>query len=149
MKPNKTWILVADAAHARIFENLGPGKALRELPAEQIDQETPLTRELGSDRPGRTHDSTGTARHAKVNKADWHEQAKAEFAKVLADRLNAACQNKSFDRLILAAAPRILGQLRGLLSPKVTSLVAAELNKDLTGVAPAELESHIAKVAAI
>ena len=63
LKPTMTWILVADGAHARIYENLGPGKGLREIPGEALEQSIPPTRDLGTDRPGRVSESVGGARH--------------------------------------------------------------------------------------
>lgn len=149
MKSTKTWVLIADAAHARIFENLGPGKGLRELPQEAKEQPVPATREIGADRPGRTHDSTGAARHAMAPRTDWHEQAKEAFARSLGERLNAACLQNAYDRLILVAPPKTLGELRNALTPKTAGFVTAEINKDLTGAALADIEKQIAGVAAI
>lgn len=149
MKSIKTWILVADAAHSRIFENLGPGKGLRELPEEAREQTVPPTREIGTDRPGRTHDSAGTSRHAMAPRADWHDQASENFAKALGEHLNAARLKNAYDRLILVAPPKSLGLLRDALTPRTAAVVAAEINKDLTSRSLAEIETHIAEVAAI
>ena len=49
----------------------------------------------------------------------------------MADRLAEAWQQKRFDDLKLAAAPRFLGLLRKSLSPQVAQLVSESLDKDL------------------
>ncbi len=149
MKPIKTWILVADAAQARIFENQGPGKGLHELPGEAVSQTIPPTRDLGTDRPGRTHGSSGSERHSMAPRADWHEQTKENFAKALGTHLNDAHINQSFDRLILVAPPKTLGQLRDTLTTQTANVVTAEINKDLTTHTQEDIEKHVAEFAAI
>ena len=69
MKPTRTWIVVADGARFGIYENLGPGKGLRELPEEAAEQADPPSREMGTDQPGRSFDSAGQGRHAMAPKA--------------------------------------------------------------------------------
>ena len=149
MKATKTRILIADAGHARIYENLGPGKGLREIPGEALEQSIPPTRDLGADRPGRTHGSAGTARHVMNPRVDWHDQAKEEFAKSIGEHLNANALKKTYDRLVLVAPPKTLGHLREALTLHTASLVTAELNKDLTGAQLSEIEKHISDIAAI
>ena len=139
MKAITTWILIADGAHARIFENLGPGKGLREIPGETLDQPIPPTRDLGADRPGRVQESVGGARHGMTPKTDWHDQAKEDFAKSLGEHLNASGLRKTFDRVIIRTA----------LTSQTADMVTAEINKDLVQKTPAEIERHIAEVAAI
>ena len=149
MKAITTWILIADGAHARIFENLGPGKGLREIPGETLDQPIPPTRGLGADRPGRVQESVGGARHGMTPKTDWHDQAKEDFAKSLGEHLNASGLRKTFDRVILVAPPKTLGHIRTALTSQTADMVTAEINKDLVQKTPAEIERHIAEVAAI
>jgi protein required for attachment to host cells len=146
MKPTKSWILVADAGKARIFANLGVGKGLVEVTEGAVTNPLPKTREIGSDKPGRAFESANSARHAMAPRADWHEQAKEEFAKELADWLRAAHQAKSFDQLVIAAPPKMLGSLRQHLDPKVAQTVAGEIDKDLTKSTLADLEAHLGKL---
>ncbi|MEJ1994153.1 MAG: host attachment protein [Limibacillus sp.] len=149
MKPTRTWILVADAGRARIFANNGVGKGLTEVTDGEHENPLPKTRELGSDKPGRSFDSAGEGRHAMAPRADWHEQAKEAFAKELADWLKSAHQANAYDRLVLAAPPKTLGDLRAELDPQVAKLVSAEISKDLTHQTPDQLEEQIGKVLAV
>lgn len=149
MKPTRTWILVADATHARIFENLGPNKGLQEVTEDSVERPIPRTRELGTDKPGRSFDSAGVGRHSMEPRADWHEQAKTEFAAELAHWLGAAHKTRAYDRLILIAPPKTLGDLRIKLDPQVAKLVHAELDKDLTKHSAQQIEQQVASVLAV
>lgn len=149
MKPTHTWILVADAGRARIFANHGVGKGLSEVTEGEQVNPLPKTREIGSDKPGRSFDSAGEGRHAMAPRVDWHEQAKEEFARDLANWLKAAHQANAFDRLILAAPPKTLGDLRAHLDPQVAKQVRAEIDKDLTNHSQDQLEEQIGKVLAV
>ena len=149
MKATHTWILVADAGRARIFANHGVGKGLEEVTEGEHTHPLPKTREIGTDKPGRSFDSHGTGRHAMEPRVDWHEQAKEEFAKELAKWLKAAWLADSFGRLVIAAPPRTLGELRRELDPQVAKCISAEIDKDLTHHTPEQVEEQIGKVLAI
>lgn len=140
----RTWILVADGARARLIEQdpdvrsgLKP-RAEREFSGTQAQ-----SREIASDRPGRTFDIGGEGRHAMEPSTDPVRHAKLEFARDLAEHLSQAVNRHAFDRLIVIAAPRTLGDLRDLLPAAVRERVVAEIDKDLTWMPLADLEKHI------
>ena len=142
-KKSTTWILVCDGARGRILANRGRGTGLSEIEsAENKDAREP-TRKLGSDRPGRSFDSVGGGRHALVSPADWHRFEKTQFAKEMAAIINEAALKNRFDRLVLAAPPRVLGDLRQALRPQATRKVTGEIGKDLTQVATHDLVDHL------
>ena len=147
-KKIRTWILVADGARARILINQGVDKGLEAVGGEKHAATHAPTRDLGSERPGRTFDSVGGGRHAKEPRVDWHEFEKHQFAKKMAAVLDRAA-GKDFDRLILVAPPKTLGDLRGALSKQTSGLISGELNKDLTMFALHELPEHLGKLIAL
>ncbi|HSM19449.1 MAG TPA: host attachment protein [Hyphomicrobiales bacterium] len=149
MKPTRSWIVVADGASARIFENHGPGKGLSARPAEEMHHATPPSRDIDADRPGRSHDRMGPGRHAMEPPTDAHREEKRRFADDLARHLNEAAQGGSFDRLILVAAPKTLGDLRQALGKAAAAKLDGELAKDLTKVPDHELPSHLGEVIAL
>lgn len=143
MKPKTTWILIADAGRARIVET---HRALLDSGFRQIEtfeNELSPTREIVSDRPGRAVDSRGGQRHAMELPSDPHKAQKAAFAETLASRLNRAAQDGSYDRLVVAAAPVLLGQLRAALGSHASARLAATLDKDLTHVPLEELPKFL------
>jgi len=142
MKKKVTWILVADGARARILKNEGPGKGLQPAVDEEFHHELPRTHEMGTERPGRVHESANATRHA-VEPVDWHRFEKEKFAKEMAKILDKAAAGGAFDRLVLVAPPRTLGDLRGALAAATRKKVTGELDKDLTQITLGELPEHL------
>lgn len=135
-------IVVADGAAAQFYELPGPGKALRSADLPALAHESLPSRDLVSDRPGRSFESANAARHAVDPKSDAHDLEEQRFATTVAKALEAA----DAQRLVLVAAPTFLGQLRQALSPALRGRVHAELAKDLVHTPLAELPRHLAAV---
>ncbi len=149
MKPIVTWILIANGARARLFSNDGPGHGVTLVSDEVLVGVNLPSREIMSDRPGRTFDSVGAGRHAKEPRTDPREIEKRSFTHELAAMLDDGLKQGKFERLVLVAPPGELGFLRAELSPAVRKRVSAELNKDLTRMAPSEIPDHLGAVMAI
>ncbi len=141
----RTLIVVADGARARFLE---PSEDLRTLvPAEESDMLVPKarqpSRDLATDKPGRGFSPTRDGgRHGFEPVHDYHKLEKHKFAARLADTLDQACAARKFDRLVLVAPKRSLGELHALLSPRVQKAVS----KDLTASTPAALRRALASV---
>lgn len=139
------WVVVGDGAGYRIFSCRklgGPMELIREATSPEAKKRT---NELGSDRPGRNQASPDQARHAFANKADWHQQAEQEVAYRMAGILNRAYEGKSFQRLLLVAPPRTLGDIRSQLRLKGLGDDLIELDKDLTHLSAHELKGYLGK----
>lgn len=143
-----TWIVIADAGRARIYAHEGATSGVRPLDDGQLENPAAhaRTRDLGTDRPGRSFNSTGSARHAEEPRADWHRQAETVFAKRLADHIEAAAAAKRFDRVVVVAPPTMLGDLRTAFGAQTKQRLAGELHKDLTKIPVAELPNHLRDV---
>lgn len=142
MKPIHTWILIADGAHARVLTHPGPGKALLEVPGLEFANEHLRAGDIMADRPGRSFSSGGHGRSAMQPQTDPVEKREADFVATLAHMLDEKLHQKAFDRLIIAAAPQAMGDLRKSLSPAVKKTIIAERAKDLTNIPNAELLKH-------
>lgn len=149
MKPTRSWIVIADGAQARILENHGPGKGLVPLPSEEMHKTPRPTREINTDRPGRSHDRVGPGRHAMENPSDAHREEKRRFAELLGEHLNEAALKRRYDRLILVAPSKTLGDLRQSLSKEAAAKIDGELTKDLTKVSDHDLPDHLGEVIAV
>jgi protein required for attachment to host cells len=145
----KTWILIADAGHARVLETHGLGKPLIPVPSFEMSEVLPRSRDLGSERPTRTHDSVGNSRHAVEPRVDAHRELKHDFAVRIAERLNAAAAADTFDRLAIAAPPAMLGDIRHALHKQTNDRIVAELPKDLVKVPDKDLRPHFADIIAL
>lgn len=140
MKPINTWIVVADGTRARAVLNTGPNTGLKLLGEEMFSSNSSPARELGTDRPGRVHDRKGPGRHAVAPRSDLHIFEKTRFAKEVAALLNNAVLEKWFDRLVLVAPAKTLGDLRAMINDQVRERVTAELVHDYTHLSLSELE---------
>ena len=144
----RTLIVVADGARARFFEPRHENQTL--VSASRADMVAPNSRlpnqAIVSDRPGRgagTADAA-THRHGFEPAHDPHKLEKHNFTAELARTLDDMCGQ--YDRLIVVAPPRSLGELDTLLSPQVKKMVSHQVAKDLTASTPASLWRALEKV---
>lgn len=151
MKPTVTWILVADGKRAQLYRNDGPAHGLARVPNGSFELDLPPTHAGAaiSERPGRVQESATSARHGIEPRVDPRRAVKAAFAAELAGKLDAELARGAFQRLVLVAPPRVLGELREHLSPRGRAAVAVEINKDLTHLGLPALAERIGKVLAV
>lgn len=146
-KRPSTWIVVADGARARFFAPSEDARKLVSVGSADLvaPQSWQHARDLKSDKPGRSYSSSRSGvRHALEPPHDYHKLEKHRFTALLADALDAACERREFDQLILVAPRRSLGELRTLISKRVQRSVRQEVAKDLTNETPASLWKHLA-----
>lgn len=146
MKPIRTLVLVADDQTARFLLNEGIGKGLRELAGLSAAQFLDAKVEF-DDRPGRQTGGPGNmARHGfdPGDKAD--EAGRSRFAGYVTEELDREWKRVKPDRLILAAAPKMLGELRSRLNGAPAAALHGDLAKDLVKVAARNLPDHFADI---
>ena len=140
----ESWVVIADGRKALVAQNVGtpfePKLAVRKVLESPPNPPTHLQ---GTDRPGRSHDSTSPGRSA-VGQTDWHAQAETEFVRSVAAALDDLCKAEDVRSLVLVAAPRALADLRNALTPAVRSRTVGEVDKDLTNHPLREVEKILA-----
>lgn len=134
-----TWIAIADGARARFFSYQGVNAPLK--PEGVLDHINEPTRELVTNKRGRVFHSADGTRAAMAHPSDPHEQEKRNFAREVAESLNARAGE--IERLILIAPPKMLGELRQLLSARIQEKVSDELDKDLTNIPDDAIAAHL------
>lgn len=140
----KTWILVADSAHARIFEAEAINAPLNEI-RDFSNAEAHLKNvDLDSDRPGRG--AGGDAHHAMDTTSTTKEHEIENFARYIAHELDNARTHNSFDQLIVVAAPSFLGQIREVISEPLAKMVSYELDKNLSKMDSDEIRQHLPEI---
>lgn len=144
MKQKRIWILIADGGHAKVFETRGQASELVPVEGKVFSADQPANRDLLTDRPGRSFESQGRARHAKEHPSDPHRELKRAFARKLAGLLEVELAAKRFGRLVLVAPPPMLGDLREAMPANVQAKVTAELAHDLVKTPLSELPKHLA-----
>lgn len=150
MKAKKTWFVVADGDQAKIFENDGPGKGMHPVKDLALEQAHLKARDIMADKPGRAFSSAGPGSRSAVDyKTDPVQDRERKFVERLADLLERKHSEGAFERLVIAAAPAALGDLRPALSEEVRKAILAELPKDLTNIPTANLAEHFDGLVAV
>jgi len=139
-----TWILVAERSSAKVFaqRKLGGDLVLVQEIAHPDGRRE--SHELGSDRPGRTHEARGSVVSTFEPRHTPAENAADAFAASLAEIVNKGRNDHAYERLILVAEPRFLGLVRGALSHATAATVTGSLDKDLSVATADELRHKLA-----
>lgn len=142
MKSHKTLFVIADGGHVRyVAKRVGElaFDTVREVVAEPRHGHRP-------DRPGRVHESASPARHGIEPRHQVDTLRKEEFLRGIGQELNKSRRRGEFDRLVLVAPARPLGQLVDALDVDTEASVSSRLRKDLTRVPDSRLHEHLADI---
>ena len=132
MKLIRTWILVADAGRARAISIEGnPAKASPHDEFEVLHLHK-RAGEIQADRPGRSFASADSRRSAMEPPSDPVEVESNRFAKDILEQISTRFEETPFDRLIIVAPPKMLGNLRKSYPDALRNVLAGELDSDLT-----------------
>jgi protein required for attachment to host cells len=138
-------IVVADERQASFFDAVTPKAPLTALGSVINESGGKKDIELESDRPGRryggtngvSHGGQALGHHHGVNGERSTEQHDLTlFAKEVARRIDAGRARNEFDKLVLVAAPKMLGLLRQSLPTPSQSLLAEAISKDILHQGP-------------
>ncbi len=145
-KAKKTWIVVADGASAQFFQirEDANGGGLEPAASDMASGIHRHASDLKSDEPGRAFAGAGSsARSAMEPHHDYHKLEKHEFVRAIAASLERAFDAHEFERLVLVAPERSLGEFRSELPPKLKAVVWHEIAKDITKLGPQDLWARI------
>lgn len=140
-----TWALIADGAWARIVENGGRAHAWTAIDGMVFGSagEYDATKDVNTDDQMYTLDATGLGREVGVPPIVPVRTLKTLFAQQLSEVLSRGLEAGAYERLIIAAPPKMLRDLKLCLSDKVASRIAGESNDDLTNVSVGDLGGHL------
>ena len=137
------WIMVGDGAKAKFLRNAGDTERMQLETLDLLQQDNPPTREQGTDRPGRLQDR-GVQQRSAVEQTDWHQLEEDRFAGSIAEALYKAAQAGAYERLIIVAPPKVLGELRRVMHDEVKRRLVGTLDKTLTNHSLMDLEKLLA-----
>lgn len=115
--PAGTIVVVADGAGARVFRNIGDGKALTLQQQDMLE-----LMNMDDDGPAGSVPAESSAQ--QINEAT--------FAKQLAIGLNNGALKDEYTHLVLVADPQTLGRMRPLLHKETQQRMIGEIAKTLT-----------------
>jgi len=78
-----------------------------------------------------------------IEATDWHALEEERFAATIAERLNRAAEENKFEHIVIAAPPKVLGELRHEYSKRLQGKILAEIDKDLTKLPVDQIEKHL------
>lgn len=140
-----TWVLVADAHHARIFdvEDAGLVPRLRTTLHARPDGSAAI--EGGRPNEAAGHGAkTGGPEHGWTTGNYTPGEAEEErFAHELVQVLERSLGDNLFHHLVLVAPPKLLGILRGGLTPELAQRLRASTHKDWGHLPDGELAEHV------
>lgn len=147
MKTN--WILVANQAEAQIYSSgqIPRGLLLVDTLVNEVGTAHP--RDLGSDAPGRAFDHFGSARHSMEPHVGVKQERRRRFVKAMVERLEQAHLQGDFDKLVLLAAPAVLGVIRKTLPADLVKSVIKEIPKDVIGQSVDKIQSQLDRAFAL
>ncbi len=140
--PRHGWVVVCDGSRALFLANGGDEFRPALETRHQMEQEVPANTDVGTDRPGRVHQSVGPSRSA-VEETDWHDQQEEAFLAAVAEELERLRTGNTLADLIVVAPPRALGVLRAKMREPLRRLVIGEVDKDYVRLPVAEIEKRL------
>ena len=138
-----TWVVVADSSAARIFTASSPTGGLEEIASYAHPEGRAHERDLRTDQPGMTQDRVGYAKHGIEPKVRPKEQEAIDFARSLAQRIEAARAKSEIERVLLVAAPEFLGHLRSAMDDDARKIVEGEFNLNVVRMSPEDIRKRL------
>ncbi|MFA5083177.1 MAG: host attachment protein [Hydrogenophilaceae bacterium] len=134
-----TWIMVANASHAKLFTNKGPNKGLELVKELEHPESREKAAGLVSDRIG---NYAGSGSYAQPTNPKEHEAER--FAQEIAHELEQGRVNNAYEKLIMVTSAHFMGLLNGRITTQVKNKISSSINKDYTQLPVKELSGHLA-----
>lgn len=137
------WILVANGSLARFFSRPGAGEPLVPLETVDFPEGRLKGRDLERDRQGHeSSDNSSAAAHFEPH-TDLRRKRMHQFARQLAQRLDAGLAAQDYHALWLVASNPFLGELKAALSRPVSDRVQWVHEADYTSLGVGALEDRL------
>lgn len=148
MKDIRNWLVVANAARARVLEEVEQRLGKRRAYVHVADLVHPQSRqkgmELGGDRAGHAEGSSpGLAGAAYTPRTPPREREHERFAQELALMLDKAIATQRCAGLVLVASSPFLGQLKAHLGEQAKKAVVRTLDADYTALDEHQLAERL------
>lgn len=136
------WILVANAARARLLQRPGVGR-LSVLQSFQHPENRERSTRLGRDAAGREMTDRAFGGAAYQPRLDAQHKQQREFARDLAAHLERGARDGECETLSIFAPSPFLGQLKHELGDAARRVLVGTYDVDLSSVGIAEMDDRI------
>lgn len=140
-----TWVAAIDGQFANFFTKL-PASGLQDLNHSMQAQPVRTDTAGGRRDLGRAYDRRGGGRHIVEPHTSERTQQRRQFMREVAEFLHTSLEQGKYNRLVVAAPPKILGFLRQELSDAVRAVIVLELDKDLIQLEPQQIQEKLDQV---
>jgi len=158
--PHNAVVLVADGRKILLLRNEGDGEYPNLKVQDAQEHPNPRTGDQATDSAGRSASasSTGTssaggpgggegghagAARSSIEPTDFHQLEEDRFAAEVAEMLRKQALARKFDKLVVVAPPRTLGELRKHYHKEVEDRLLLEVAKDLTNHQVSDIEAAL------
>ncbi|WP_308910496.1 host attachment protein [Pseudokordiimonas caeni] len=148
-KPKREWIVLADAAHAKIYTRHYVDGALQQLWVMEHPEARAHQSEMGTDRPGHGHGSASHHRYAYEDHANFPEQESEHFLRSIASEVNRAAKHDEMDNIILIALPKTMATIKSEFNRHTLAKISGEYAKNLIGLPKEALDERIKALGSI
>lgn len=144
MNGHKVWMLVCDGGAAHVYRGTGnKGSHVAKIERVEGGRFERDTHTIQGAQPGRDKAHVaGDAGHGAENHARARRRTEAEFVKETVGWLDEPARRETFDHLIVAAPPRVLGDIRSAMSPHLAAKVVREVRSDLVHAPIKQIEAE-------
>lgn len=137
MKAKQTLYLLAADRDFRLL--LGAKSGLSEIAHRKADDFPDVENPFGAE-AGRGH--SGSVSYSTTDRGGPEVEERRRFARHAIAALEAEWAGVKADGIVIAAGPKMLGELRDALPKALAAHVVADLDKDLVKIALHDLPSH-------
>ncbi|WP_265562814.1 host attachment family protein [Sphingomicrobium arenosum] len=140
---NDTLVLVTDGRKMLFLRNEGDSEHMNLEVEKKAKRDDAPDRDLKTDEPGSVFMS-GSPGRSSYEETDFHQLEEDRWAHEAADRINSRALSNDFDKLVIIAPPKTLGELRKKLHKETEKRTILEIDKEMTNQPLAEIEKLIA-----
>jgi len=140
--PHDSFVVVADGAKMLFFRNKGDATHPNLEVEKKREQDVAKDSDIQSDASGRNNESARPG-GSSYEDTDFHQLAEDRFAAETADLLNKRAMAGDFEKLLIVAPPKTLGELRKHYHMELEQRLIGEIAKDLTKHPVNEIEKII------
>lgn len=139
---NQTLVMVTDGRKLLFLRNDGDSEHMNLIVEKASVREDAPNRDLSTDEPGSVFSSSGTAR-SSYEETDFHQLEEDRWVHDAADKVNSRALRNDFDKLVIIAPPKALGELRKKLHKETEKRTILEIDKEMTNQPIKEIEELI------
>lgn len=141
---SKQWIVVADAARARLFTRNIADQSLTLIDTLKHSESEAHEGDLRTGGKGEVHDSGGSGQHQADPQTSTSEKHADIFAKQVAQRLKSGLNDDAFSELIAVADPSFLGRLREHMDHPLRDTLRKTIDKNWAQHDQQQIEKQLA-----